>query len=59
MQGKSIKVEVVKETSKTITIRMPMLNRNMPVPREAFEKRVKSGLYVVVGGTEEESKDEE
>jgi hypothetical protein len=58
MQGKSIKVEVVKETTKTITIRMPMLNRNMPVPRKDFEDRVEKGLYVVVGGMDEQ-KDEE
>ena len=48
MQGQSIKVEVVKETSKTVTIRMPMLNRKMPVPRKEFEQRVESGLYEVI-----------
>jgi hypothetical protein len=58
MQGKSIKVEVVKETSKTVTILMPTLNRKMPVPRKDFEKRVESGLYEVVGGTEEEEEEE-
>jgi len=60
MQGKSIKVKIVKETSKTVTIRMPTLNRKMPVPRKDFEKRVESGLYEVVGGQEdEEEKTEE
>lgn len=57
MQGQSIKVEVVKESSKTVTIRMPTLNRKMPVPRKDFEKRVESGFYQVVGGYGEEEEE--
>lgn len=50
MSARSIKVKVVKETSSTVTIKLMSLNRKMPVPREDFEKRVKQGLYEVVGG---------
>ena len=50
MSARSIKVKVVKESSSTVTIKLMSLNRKMPVPREDFEKRVKQGLYVVVGG---------
>lgn len=49
MSARSIKVKVVKETSSTVTIKLMSLNRKMPVPREDFEKRVKQGLYEVVG----------
>lgn len=58
VDNRSIKVQVLKETSKTVTIRMTTLNRKMPVPRKEFEKRVEDGLYEVVGGydTEEEEK---
>jgi hypothetical protein len=34
---------------------MMSLNRKMPVPREDFEKRVKQGLYEVVGGMDTEA----
>ncbi len=55
---RSIKVRVLKETSKTVTVRFPNLNRKMPVPRKDFEKRVEKGLYEVIGGYEmEESED--
>ena len=47
-----IRVEVLKETSKTVTIRFMTLNRKMPVPRKDFEKRVENGLYEVVGDYE-------
>ena len=53
MSARSIKVKVVKETSSTVTIKLMSLNRKMPVPREDFEKRVKQGLYEVVGGMED------
>ncbi|HKK79245.1 MAG TPA: hypothetical protein VJ933_06430 [Phaeodactylibacter sp.] len=58
VDNRSIKVKVLKETSKTVTIRMTTLNRKMPVPRKEFEKRVEDGLYEVIGGydTEEEDK---
>lgn len=59
MQGKSIKVKVVKETSKTVTINMPTLNRKMPVPRKEFEKRVENGLYEVIGDFEKKEEGEE
>jgi hypothetical protein len=58
VDNRSIKVKVLKETSKTVTIHMASLNRKMPVPRQEFEKRVENGLYEVIGdhGTEEEDK---
>ena len=49
MAARSIKVQVIKETSSTVTIKMISLNRKMPVPKEEFEKRVKQGLYEVIG----------
>ncbi len=55
MSARSIKVKVVKETSSTVTIKLMSLNRKMPVPREDFEKRVKQGLYEVVGGMDTEA----
>ena len=45
----SMKVKVVKETSKRITLYFPTLNRNMPVSREDFEKRIESGEYQLIG----------
>lgn len=48
MAARSIKVQIVKETSSTVTIKMISLNRKMPVPKEDFEKRVKQGLYEVI-----------
>ena len=56
MAARSIKVKIIKETSSTVTIKMISLNRKMPVPKEDFEKRVKQGLYEVVG---QESETEE
>ncbi len=50
--NRSIRVKVLKETSRTVTVRFMTLNRKMPVPRQEFEKRVKNGLYEVVGGYE-------
>ena len=49
MVNRSIRVKVLKETSKTVTIRLMSLNRKMPVPRKEFEKRVQNGLYEIVG----------
>ncbi len=57
MIDRSIKVKVLKETSKTVTIRLTNLNRKMPVPRPEFEKRVKNGLYEVVGGYDLETEE--
>ena len=48
MAARSIKVQIVKESSNTITIKLISLNRNMPVPKEEFDKRVKQGLYEVI-----------
>lgn len=45
----NIEVKVVKESAKTVVIKLMSANRNMPVPREEFEKRVASGFYTVVG----------
>lgn len=52
MVNRSIRVKILKETSKTVTIRFMTLNRKMPVPRKDFEKRVENGLYEVVGDYE-------
>lgn len=52
MTDRSIKVKVLRETSKTVTIQLMSLNRKMPVPRKDFEKRVENGLYEVVDGYE-------
>jgi hypothetical protein len=49
VDNRSIKVRILKETSKTVTLRFPSLNRKMPVPRKDFEKRVEKGLYEVIG----------
>ena len=43
-----IKIKVVKENAKTVTIKMISSNRSMPVPRAEFEKRVEKGVYVIV-----------
>ncbi len=48
MSGRSIKIRVVKESAKTVTIRMLSLNREMPVPKAEFEKRIESGMYEIV-----------
>ena len=48
----------MKETSKTVTIRMTTLNRKMPVPRKEFEKRVEDGLYEVIGGYDADDEEE-
>ncbi|WP_170254437.1 hypothetical protein [Phaeodactylibacter luteus] len=55
---RSIKVKILKETSKTVTVQLTSLNRKMPVPRADFEKRVKSGLYTVIGDYEPETSEE-
>ena len=52
MVNRSIRVKILKETSKTVTIRFMTLNRKMPVPRKEFEKRVEDALYEVVGDYE-------
>ena len=48
MASRSIKVQIIKETSSTVTIKLVNLNRKMPVPKEDFDKRVKQGLYQVI-----------
>ena len=45
---RTIKVKIVNETPQRVTINIISLNRKMPVEREAFEERVKNGLYEVV-----------
>jgi hypothetical protein len=52
MIQRSIKIKVVKETAKTVTIQFLSLNRKMPVPRKDFEKRVETGLYEIVNEEE-------
>lgn len=46
---RSIKVKVLKETPSTITIRFMSSNSRMPVGKADFEKRVKDGVYEIVG----------
>lgn len=48
MAGRSIKVKVVKETSKSVTVEILSLNRKMPVPKAIFEERVENGEYEVL-----------
>jgi hypothetical protein len=48
MSQRSIKIRVVKESAKTVTIRMLSLNREMPVPKAEFEARLESGMYEIV-----------
>ncbi|MCR9288694.1 MAG: hypothetical protein NXI23_15065 [Bacteroidetes bacterium] len=45
----SIEIKVVKETSKTVVVKLINADRNMPVPKEEFEKRVADGTYKVIG----------
>ncbi|MCB0570330.1 MAG: hypothetical protein KDC66_11225 [Phaeodactylibacter sp.] len=52
MIKRSIKVKVLRETSRTVTIKLVTLNRRMPVSRSDFEQRVKDGEYEVVGSHE-------
>ncbi len=64
MGGRSIKVRVIKETSKSVTIQFVSLNRKMPVPKSDFEERVESGEYEVLNPealkkNQKESVDEE
>ncbi len=54
---RSIKVRVVKETARTVTVHFISLNRKMPVPRKDFEERVANGMYVVIGDYELSEKD--
>lgn len=44
----SIQVKIVKETAKSVTVKLLSVNRNMPVPKAEFEKRLKNGTYKVV-----------
>jgi len=44
----NINVKIVKENSRTVTIKMLSVNRNMPVPKIEFDKRVEQGLYKIV-----------
>jgi len=48
MGGRSIKVKVIKETTKSVTIEMVSLNRKMPVPKAIFDERVENGEYTVL-----------
>lgn len=43
-----IEVKIVKETSKTVVVKLITANRNMPVPKAEFEKRVEDGTYKVI-----------
>jgi hypothetical protein len=45
---RNINIKVVKESSKTVMIKMLSVNRIMPVPKLEFEKRVEQGLYNIV-----------
>ena len=56
---RSIKVRVVKETARTVTVHFITLNRKMPVPRKDFEERVENGMYEVIGDYETETSDKD
>lgn len=55
--NRSIKVKVLKETSRKVTIQMMSLNRSMPVPKEDFDARVKSGFYEIINTEKEPAAD--
>ena len=59
MAARTIEVQIVKQTSTTVTVKLVSLNRSMPVPKEDFEKRVKQGLYRVTNpaGTADTNKE--
>lgn len=57
MGTRSIKVKIIKETSKTVTIELVSLNRKMPVPRPDFERRVEEGEYEVIAPKVKEEKE--
>jgi len=44
----SIKIRVLKESSRKITIHLVSANRKMIVPKDKFITNVKSGLYEIV-----------
>ena len=46
--NKNINIKVIKENTRTVTIKMLSVNRIMPVPKSEFEKRVEQGLYNIV-----------
>lgn len=46
---RTIQVQVLNETNSRVTIKFLSSNSKMPVMRDAFEKRVKDGIYEVVG----------
>lgn len=48
MGGRSIKVRIVKETVKSVTIEIISLNRKMPVPKDIFHERMENGEYDVM-----------
>lgn len=41
-------MRVIKESANKVTLHFLTLNRQMPVPREDFERRVQNGEYLVV-----------
>lgn len=49
---RSIKIRVIKESSRKITIYLESTNRKMLVPKEKFLKNVKSGLYEITNDYE-------
>ncbi len=49
---RSIKIRVLKESTRKITIHLVSTNRKMLVPKEKFLKNVKSGLYEIVNDYE-------
>ena len=48
MVDRSIKVEIVKFNSGTVTIKLMSLNRKMPVKKDVFLQNVENGTYTVV-----------
>ena len=49
---RSIKIRVLKESSRKVTIHLVSTNRKMLVPKDKFIKNVKSGLYEITNDYE-------
>ena len=46
--NRKIEIKVIKENSRTVTIKMMSVNRSMPVQKSDFENRIEESLYEVV-----------
>ena len=48
MINRTIKVRVVKQTPRFVTIKLMSANSRMPLPKDEFHKRLNQGVYDVV-----------